>query len=390
MQYETKHVYAQNLIFIHPKIQFMKNFILHFICLFVLSLQLIAQGPTSIFHERSLADVGDCKYYSGGNQCSLNSVAGEDIPFLNILAPDVNEDFVVGFRIGKTNESDFAKVYYTIDGSNPEVKEGTGTRDPQPGTFQSLATYCCEYEISSGPEVLGDIARATIPGQAGGVTINYIVAAYNNSITYVTDDPALCKTYTCAKVFSYTFPAAAPVELSQFTANPQKEAILLEWSTSAEINNSHFEIERSVNSKDWEVIGTVEGQGNSQILNSYELLDEKANKGINYYRLVQVDFDGATEYSKVVSVLMEAGNPISIYPNPATDNQLQIQTSQSGLQNITVEIIDISGRRQVMSILDLSARSTALPINELSKGIYIVKFYDSNSYLLGSEKLIRF
>lgn len=112
-----------------------------------------------------------------------------------------------------------------------------------------------------------------------------------------------------------------PVELLSFTAEKKSKGVLLEWETATEVNNAFFQVERSLNGKEFDTISKVEGVGNSDITQSYQLLDESPRSGINYYRLKQVDFDGAFEYHPIVSVDMgpikEAS--LQLFPNPAID-----------------------------------------------------------------------
>ncbi len=80
-------------------------------------------------------------------------------------------------------------------------------------------------------------------------------------------------------------------------------------------------LKEALNGKEFDMINKVEGVGNSDITQSYQLLDENPRSGINYYRLKQVDFDGAFEYHPIVSVDMgpikEAS--LQLFPNPAID-----------------------------------------------------------------------
>lgn len=84
-----------------------------------------------------------------------------------------------------------------------------------------------------------------------------------------------------------------PVELLYFRVNGD----VLEWATASEENNSHFEVERSVDGRDFLAIGKVEGNGTTSERNEYKY---NIPQGAAYYRLKQVDFDGAYEYSDVV------------------------------------------------------------------------------------------
>lgn len=126
-----------------------------------------------------------------------------------------------------------------------------------------------------------------------------------------------------------------PVELAYFTATKESNVVVLNWSTLSEENNAGFDIEQSVDGKDFEVIGRVEGEGNAVEKVDYSFVDENPANGINYYRLKQVDFDGAFEYSKIVSVEVEGEVKVSIFPNPTTD-KLTINGDIQEVVNILV------------------------------------------------------
>ena len=68
--------------------------------------------------------------------------------------------------------------------------------------------------------------------------------------------------------------------------------MVLSWKTASEINNSHFEIERSNNGKDFIKIGEIAGQGTSNSTKRYQFTDKNPGSAQQYYRLKQVDFDG--------------------------------------------------------------------------------------------------
>lgn len=113
-----------------------------------------------------------------------------------------------------------------------------------------------------------------------------------------------------------------PITLLNFTGRPINEEVLLRWSTGSESDNSHFEIVRSSDGYDWQKIGQVTGAGDSQILIDYELVDKNPLNGLNYYRLVSVDFDGTEDYSDVVAIeFASAEVELLIYPNPVSFGQ---------------------------------------------------------------------
>ena len=93
-----------------------------------------------------------------------------------------------------------------------------------------------------------------------------------------------------------------PVELTSFTAEFDGRAVTLNWSTATEIINYGFEVQRSTQTDEWEILGFVEGHGNSYSPKYYEFVDDLATlpnlKMIEdlKYRLKQMDLDGMFEY----------------------------------------------------------------------------------------------
>ena len=92
-----------------------------------------------------------------------------------------------------------------------------------------------------------------------------------------------------------------PVELLSFTAASTRGENLLNWQTASEINNSHFEVQRSYNGMEFESIGTVNGFGNSNVIVNYRFVDRSPSK-TTFYRLVQFDHNGDSEIHRTLRV----------------------------------------------------------------------------------------
>ncbi len=94
-----------------------------------------------------------------------------------------------------------------------------------------------------------------------------------------------------------------PIELVSFTGEKQKDGTnLLFWTTATETNNDYFVMTRSTDGLNWENIGIVQGAGNSVSSIDYQLRDNNPPNTINYYRLVQVDYNGQSLPSGIVSI----------------------------------------------------------------------------------------
>lgn len=132
-----------------------------------------------------------------------------------------------------------------------------------------------------------------------------------------------------------------PVELAFFKAIQNENTIDLHWQTLSELNNRGFDIQKSVDGKTFETLAFVEGKGNSLETIDYHFKDKNPNDGLNYYRLKQMDFDGAFEFSAVVVVDLKKENTFIVYPNPTAEN-LTIKTDFKGL--VQIFIYNINGQ----------------------------------------------
>ncbi len=157
-----------------------------------------------------------------------------------------------------------------------------------------------------------------------------------------------------------------PVELVKFYARALETNVVLDWTTASEKNNDYFLVERSRNGKTFETVGKVSGNGTTSSANSYSLLDKNLPAGLHYYRLKQVDLNGAFEYSQVIKVTVkESRNSLTVYPNP-TSGQLKLNSRDAISQ---VRILNVLG--QEIFRQNLSGQQTAtLDINFLPAGTY--------------------
>lgn len=181
---------------------------------------------------------------------------------------------------------------------------------------------------------------------------------------------APCKSYSVSEPIEANIACLLPVHLLSFTATKKSASILLQWATVSENNNDRFVIERSSNANYFEEIGSVSGQGNSNILNNYQFVDRSPSEGISYYRLKQVDASGAVEYSRTISLRndIETGD-FTLYPNP-NKGSFSIKVAQVEI-GTTIEIIDINGKTVYQSVE--FSESNITNVEGLKEGIYFVK-----------------
>ncbi|MES2778390.1 MAG: T9SS type A sorting domain-containing protein [Bacteroidota bacterium] len=184
---------------------------------------------------------------------------------------------------------------------------------------------------------------------------------------------------------------ALPVTWKSFTATKSADASILRWSTASETNNSHFEIQRSTDNRNFETIGRVKGTGNSSRTVNYSFTDKDATTSrTTYYRLKQVDFDGKADYSRTVSVTNTTGKAGigSTLPNPFSTD-LNINVNAPSATTATVIIMDMIGKTHHTSTEQLQAGTNSIDINtaELPDGIYFVRVsYNGETF---TQKIVK-
>ncbi|WP_176223774.1 T9SS type A sorting domain-containing protein [Marivirga sericea] len=171
-----------------------------------------------------------------------------------------------------------------------------------------------------------------------------------------------------------------PVELTYFAAENNGSRVDLKWQTASEKSNDFFEVQRSFDGKVFEVLGIVEGAGDSKETIDYDFKDYSPLAGDSYYRLRQVDYDGMFEYSEVVRVNREQKSDLIAVPNPTQSQNIKLRLSGfHGEQKIQVSIFDMQGRRHYEAIHNPADFSKPLPIDkQLNSGIYIVDVKQGN------------
>ena len=174
-----------------------------------------------------------------------------------------------------------------------------------------------------------------------------------------------------------------PLVLGQFYAQKQTNKVVLQWSTTSEESVKHFVVERSSDGKTYKAIGTVAAVGNSTLTQKYSFADGAPLMGTNnYYRLLMVDADGRSKYSKFLIIKFDGQLTTEMKVNPSLVRDiLQVQLPDGMQGNIGLQIIDMNGRIIKRSNIasDGNALNTTLDVSNLIKGVYILKATGNNN-----------
>jgi hypothetical protein len=185
---------------------------------------------------------------------------------------------------------------------------------------------------------------------------------------------------------------ALPVELIYLKAEPvQNEFIQVSWATAIEINNDGFEVLRSTDGINYTNIGWVEGNDNSSVVQTYSFDDHTvAANVVYYYKLRQVDNDGASEETYVVSAMITNSETFVVsdfMPNPTRDaSKIVITTSKA--QTIQVKMFDLIGQIITDTYFELTPGNNSIVFDgqNFADGTYTAAIYANDKVY--SKKLV--
>ena len=215
----------------------------------------------------------------------------------------------------------------TVGDANYYVMQGTSMAAPQ--CAGAAALFLSKYPDASPLDVYNALKSNATKDQFTGTVPN--------------------STYGYGKLDIYAAVSSGsffPVELTSFSANISGSNVNLQWNTATEINNYGFEVQRSSKTDNWEVIGFVEGHGNSNSPKNYSFTDDKVVASGKYlYRLKQIDNDGSFEFSKTVEIDFSVPMEINLsqnYPNPFNPSTtISFSLLESG--NVSLKIFNPLG-----------------------------------------------
>ena len=184
-----------------------------------------------------------------------------------------------------------------------------------------------------------------------------------------------------------SFSNPLPVEMVSFDAALKNETTSsLTWTTASEINNDKFEIQRSEDGKKFIAVGEEAGHGTTNTVHNYSYEDvfgAAITSPVLYYRLKQMDFNGAFMYSeirKVVLVKKTATDNMKAWFNRDMD-KIQMLVNASKADHATIRIVDMNGQILSQKDIDVSAGSTLtdMDMNGFAKGMYMIVYISSET-----------
>ncbi|MEO9869254.1 T9SS type A sorting domain-containing protein [Ekhidna sp.] len=185
-----------------------------------------------------------------------------------------------------------------------------------------------------------------------------------------------------------------PVELLYFRTSSIDKNVSIAWATASEINNDYFVLERSEDGENFYEIGQISGNGNTNKVIDYQYIDKFVYASVEYYRLKQVDFDGAFEFFEITRVntsVQKESIEIKSYPTVIKDGTLNISSSQP-FQIQEIAFYSLSGGTAGSLREDTKQENPLnylVNVNNLTKGIYLLKVITSEGDQLTNRIIVK-
>lgn len=182
-------------------------------------------------------------------------------------------------------------------------------------------------------------------------------------------------------------PIILPIELVSFSGKSLGKRNELEWTTTAEVNNDYFTIEKSKDGINFSEFKRVKGAGMSAQRNDYKIYDEEPLSKTTYYRLKQTDFNGQSKMFNVISIESCISGCLDARAYSNGTGGIVININEQKEAYYTIKIFDVVGNKLKNETIYTQKGDNIFTIdaNDLSEGIYFVTF--ENGENLSTQKL---
>jgi hypothetical protein len=195
---------------------------------------------------------------------------------------------------------------------------------------------------------------------------------------------------TTVAQFRVNIDTPLPTDLISFSAACNDDHTVVSWQTATEHNSALFVLERSINGQDWVEATTVESAGNSTTKIDYSYDDYAAIRFEGYYRLTQIDNDGAQKvYDPIHTSCEERDALVSVYPNP-TEGDFSMELNASAKGNATFTLVNANNQVLKSGSIDVANGINQIFISgaDLGHGMYYLHI-DWNGQSLVKKVVVR-
>ncbi|MCO4818406.1 MAG: T9SS type A sorting domain-containing protein [Bacteroidetes bacterium] len=301
---------------------------------------------------------------------------------------DLNDCAASGSLIQLSNPTDLDAGEYLLFGYN---LESGGTTESNPDSIYSRWNRNLKFEETGdvgAVDIIFNLDQADFTvndeddlhlmidtdGDGDMSDAQIIHGTYNSTSNTVTYSGIVVNNDALYTMGSPTPANALPVEFLYIKATQERDVNKIDWATAMEENNSHFIVQRTHDGASWESLTEIGGAGFSSNVLKYEYIDMNPYMDVNYYRIMQVDYDGKYDYSDIVmvnSLVQQADINLKVFPNPATD-KVQVQWGENE-ETGKVVVLGLNGKVVAEQLPD-QHNNTTIDLTSIKDGVYFIQF----------------
>lgn len=164
-----------------------------------------------------------------------------------------------------------------------------------------------------------------------------------------------------------------PLIFLSFEAKREQYKTKLLWTTKEELNVDDFDVQRSLNGRDFVTVGIVKANGTNGT-NQYVLYDETQQTGKLFYRIKENSNDGSHTFSEARTITINADQSLSVYPNPVQGKKIMLNTTSILPGQYQLSLFDLQGKLVFQSALQFARNIVPLQLDAFTaKGTYLLK-----------------
>ena len=213
---------------------------------------------------------------------------------------------------------------------------------------------------------------------------NTVFTASDNSVT----GPQLATSTTAGFVPFTVGVVTLPVKFESFMLSLESSDILIEWTTAEEINSATYEVQKSVDAKNWNTIAYVMAAVNSSSTSNYSYKDKELTSSLIYYRIKEVDQNGSITYTSIRSIRTETSASLNNIKIANSEHTVFIQFQQQVKGNVMIRFISLSGQILTQQVVNQPVGQLTLNANSNLKGNYIVSVSNGQDVAIAKQIIL--
>lgn len=242
--------------------------------------------------------------------------------------------------------------------------------------------------VTTAPDGCATIVNTNVSG--ADITVSIDPQVNNCTISVQADDSDSGTSKSIGNETTQNL--VVPVEFHSYSATSLDKAIQIDWATSTEVDNKTFELEKSMDGRNFDYVEEVRGAGNSTTLQTYTLMDENPQNGENYFRIKQIDNNGNNSFTPVFSTRFAANFDVEINPSLVNKGELStIAINSDKKQPMEVSVYTVSGQLVSNNTFSLTegVNQVELPQANLVQGMYLVHLYIGGSKVHAQKIMVQ-